>query len=65
MRQRDRNKRRRVERQEQAVERQARYGNLTLAQRLNLATQRGGYHELEVLRRQIEEAEYVGGVRLA
>ena len=65
MRRRDGNKRRRVERQEQAVERQASYDALDLKDRIARAQARGGRRELARFFGPDLEPEAIGGVRLA
>lgn len=63
MRRRDGNKRRRVERQEQAAARQATYDALSLAEKIDRTNTRPGISEREHLR--LTDGEPVGGVRLA
>lgn len=66
MRQRDRNKKRRAERQEEAQFRAARYDALTLSGRLVMTTTRPGRSERERERLKAAiEAGSIGGVRLA
>ena len=63
MRQRFRNKRRRVERQEEAAERQARYDALSYAEKIERTNTRPGISEREHLR--LIDGEPISGVRLA
>ena len=68
MRRRDGDKKRRVERQEQAVERRARYDALTNEQRIARIVGRPGWSEREAARLGATinfDGESIGGVRLA
>lgn len=68
MRRRDGNKKRRVERQEQAVERQATYDAMSLGARLARAESRSGAgmtRELAWLYARLPHGESIGAVRLA
>ena len=63
MRQRDRNKRRRIERQEEAAERQTTYNALSYAEKIELTNTRPGISRREHER--LIDGKPIGAVRLA